>query len=83
MCKNFISAYILIYQPLEAFPMFTGSALHNSYLNSAKETLHQMSFNGNGYVEKQSAAWKENCAGYWLKELQESMDRCTVHRVKC
>ena len=22
-------------------------------------------------------AWKNYCAEYWLKELQESMDRCT------
>ena len=26
---------------------------------------------------KQSVAWKEYCAEYCLKELQESMDRCT------
>ena len=32
----------------------------------------------NGYVEKQPVAWKEYCAEFWLKELQESMDRCTV-----
>ena len=25
-------------------------------------------------------AWKEYCAEYWLKELQDSMDRCTDHR---
>ena len=31
----------------------------------------------NGYVGKQLVAWKENCAEYGLKELQESMDRCT------
>ena len=31
----------------------------------------------NGYVEKQPVAWKEYCAEYWLKELQESMSRCT------
>ena len=31
----------------------------------------------NGYVEKQPVAWKEYCAEFWLKELQESMDRCT------
>ena len=31
----------------------------------------------NGYVGKQPVAWKECCADYWLKELQESMDRCT------
>ena len=29
----------------------------------------------NGYV-----AWIEYCSEYWLKELQESMDRCTSHR---
>ena len=33
----------------------------------------------NGYVEKQPVAWKEDCGEDWLKELQESMDRCTDH----
>ena len=31
----------------------------------------------NGYVGKQPVAWKEYCGEYWLKELKESMDRCT------
>ena len=31
----------------------------------------------NNYVGKQPVAWKEYCVEYWLKELQESMDRCT------
>ena len=30
-----------------------------------------------GYIGKQPVAWKEYCAEYWLKILQESMDRCT------
>ena len=30
-------------------------------------------------VRKQPVAWKEYCAEYWLKELQESMYRCTGH----
>ena len=30
-----------------------------------------------GYVGKQPVAWEEYCAEYWLKELQESMNRCT------
>ena len=34
----------------------------------------------NGYVGKQPVAWKEHCAEYWLKELQESMDRYTGRR---
>ena len=34
----------------------------------------------NGFVEKKPVAWKEYCAGYWFKELQESMDRCTGRR---
>ena len=31
-----------------------------------------------GSVGKQPLAWKEICAKNWLKELQESMVRCTV-----
>ena len=31
-------------------------------------------------VGKQPVAWKECCAENWLKELQESIDRCTGHR---
>ena len=34
----------------------------------------------NGYVGKQTVAWKEYCAQYWLKELKESMGRCTASR---
>ena len=34
----------------------------------------------NGYVGKQSVALKEYCAEYWLKGLQESMDRSTGPR---
>ena len=34
----------------------------------------------NDYVGKQTVAWTEYCAEYWLKELQESMDRCTGRR---
>ena len=30
-----------------------------------------------GYVGKQPVDWKEYCAEYWLKELQEGMYRCT------
>ena len=29
----------------------------------------------NGYVGKQQVHWKEYCAEYWLKELQESTGR--------
>ena len=31
----------------------------------------------NDYVEKQPVAWKEYCAEYRLKELQENIDRFT------
>ena len=34
----------------------------------------------NSYVGKQPVAWKECCAEYWLKELQESRDRGTGYR---
>ena len=32
---------------------------------------------GNGYVGKQPASLEEYCVEYWLKELQERMDRST------
>ena len=31
----------------------------------------------NCFVGKQPVVWKEYCVEYWLKEFQESMDRCT------
>ena len=35
-----------------------------------------------GYVGKQPVAWKVYCAEYWLKNIQESMDRCTgIHDI--
>ena len=34
----------------------------------------------NVYVGKQPVAWKECCAVYWSKELDESMDRCADRR---
>ena len=46
------------------------------FINSPLTTVH--CFN-NRYVGKQAMAWEEYCAEYWLKELQESMDRCTGH----
>ena len=36
-------------------------------------------FFDNGNIVKQPVAWKEYCAEYCLKELQESMNRCTGH----
>ena len=46
-------------------------------IHSSLTTVHCF---GIGYVEKQPVAWKEYCAEYWSKELQESMDRCNGHR---
>ena len=35
----------------------------------------------NGNVGKQPVVWKEYCVEYWLKELQESMDRSIGHQI--
>ena len=45
-----------------------------------RPTLTTVNCFDNGYVGKQPLAWKEYCAEYWLKELQESIDRCTGRR---
>ena len=45
---------------------------HCNRIHSSLSAVHCFK---NGYVRKQPVAWKEYCAEYWLKELQESMDR--------
>ena len=42
-------------------------------------SLSLLSIVSASYVGKQPVAWKDNLAQYWLKELQESMGRCTGH----
>ena len=54
---------------------FRGS--NSSHCNRIHSSLIAFRCLDNGYLGKQPVAWKENCAEYWLKELQESMDRCT------
>ena len=51
-----------------------GDDSHCNRIHFSLTTVH--CFN-NAYVAKQPVAWKEYCAEYWLKELLESMDRCT------
>ena len=53
---------------------FRGLMIAIDRIHSSLTAVH--CFN-NGYVGKQPVAWKEYCVGYWLKELQETMDRCT------
>ena len=54
------------------FPRIDDS--HCDRIHFSLTTVH---FFNNGYAEKKPAAWKGYCAEYRLKELQESMDRCT------
>ena len=60
-----------------SFPFY-----HNVFLRSSPPVWFHSSLTAvrcfdNGYAGKQPVAWKEYCLEYWLKELQESMDRCT------
>ena len=49
--------------------------IDDSHCNRIHSTLIFVRNFDNGYVGKQPLAWKEYCAEYRLKELQESMDR--------
>ena len=55
----------------------SSSILDDSHCNRIHSSLIAAHCFDNGYVGKQPVAWKEYCMEYWLKELQESMDRCT------
>ena len=52
----------------------------DSHCNRIHSSLTTFRCFDNGYVGNQPVAWKEYCAEYWLKQLQESMDKCTGHR---
>ena len=49
----------------------------NSHCDRIHSSLTAVHCFQNGYEGKQPLAWKEYCAEYWLKEFQESMDRCS------
>ena len=51
---------------------------HCGRIHSSLSDVHCF---GNSYVGKQLVVWKEYFAEYWLKELQESMDRCDITEI--
>ena len=53
--------------------------IDDSHCNRIHPSLNAVHCFDNGYAGKQPVAWKEYCAEYWLKELEESMDRCICH----
>ena len=53
--------------------------IYDSHCNMIHSSLTAVHCFDNGYLGKQAVAWIEYCVEYWLKELQESMDRCTGH----
>ena len=59
-----------------AWPIFF-PRINNSHCDRIHSTLTAVHSFLDGSVGKQPLAWKEYCAEYWLKELLESMDRCT------
>ena len=46
----------------------------DSYCDEIHSSLTTVRCFDNGYVGKQPVTWKEYCAKYWSKELQESME---------
>ena len=60
--------------------------MHNQYSFQGLMTLQQDSFLSHRCPlfllwlhGKAASAWKEYCSEYWLKDFQDSMDRCTGH----
>ena len=54
--------------------------IDDSHCDRIHSSLTAVRYFDNGYVGKQPVAWKEYCAEYWLKKLQESMDKFTGRR---
>ena len=61
---------------------------HIKYRNTVKNIETKMTnvsslFSNDGYVGKQPVIWEQYCANHWLKELQESMGKCTGRHEYC
>ena len=56
---------------------YSFARINDSHCDRIHSCLTAASCFDNGYVWKQPVLWKEYCAVYSLKELQESTDRCT------
>ena len=54
--------------------------IDDSHCNRIHSSLTAVPCFDNSNVGKQAMAWKEYCADYWSKELQQSMNRCTDRR---
>ena len=63
-----------------ALPIFF-PRIDDSHCDGIHLSLTAVHWFDDGYVGKQPVACKEYCAEYWLRELQESTDRCTGRRV--
>ena len=50
--------------------------IEDSHCNRIHSSLTAVHYFNDNFVGKQPVSWKEYCAEYWLKEFQESMDRC-------
>ena len=51
--------------------------IYEGFLFAIHSSLTNVRCFNNSHVGKQPVAWKEYCAEYWLKELQQGMDKCT------
>ena len=64
----------------EVAGLISGSAnilSEDSHCDRIHFSLTAVQYFDNGEVGKEPVAWKEYCGEYWLKELQENMDRCS------
>ena len=61
---------------IPAWPTFF-PRINDSFCDRIRSSLTSVHYFDNVYLGKQPVGWKEYCAEYWLKELQNSMDRCT------
>ena len=78
----FCDQNLLHYNALAKVCVCVGGGVMITFCDSSScdrihSSLTPVSCFDNGYVGKQPVVWKEYCVEYRLKELQESMDRCT------
>ena len=69
-----------VYGSIPARPIFF-PRIDDSHCNEIHSSLTVVRCFDNGYVRNQQVVWKEYCAEYWLKELQESTCRHAITEI--
>ena len=65
---------------VKPLPLSDNSVLYLHFDRDLSHCDRKLPLFASGYMGKQPVSWKEYCAEYWSKEIEEDMEGCTGRR---